>query len=331
MKKVLKFIGYFIVFLVVAGAGLISYGKTALPNVGPAPVLKVDNSVDRIERGRYLAHSVSLCVNCHSERDWTKFAGPIVAGTLGRGGEAFDRKFGFPGEYYSKNITPAGISRYSDGELFRVITTGVTKEGRALFPIMPYSHYAKMDPEDIKCIIAYIRTLAPVNNEVKPSVSDFPMNIIINMIPAKAVSSQKPDPSNVAAYGAYLVNASGCIECHTKENKGQIIPELAFSGGREFILPDGSGSVVRSSNITPDMNTGIGNWTQEAFVNRFKAYADSNYKPQPVSKGAFNTVMPWTSYGHMTREDLIAIYTYLHNLKPMENTVDKFTPAGRDR
>ena len=53
------------------------------------------------------------------------------------GGDVFDQKFGFPGKYYAKNITPEGISRYTDGELFRVITTGVTKEGKALFPVMP--------------------------------------------------------------------------------------------------------------------------------------------------------------------------------------------------
>ncbi len=307
------------------GAGLITYVKTALPNVGAAPVLKVERTPERIERGRYLAESVTLCVDCHSTRDWTKFAGPMVEGTLGKGGEIFDRKFGFPGTYYSKNITPAGISRYTDGELFRLITTGVTKEGKAIFPIMPCSYYGKMDPEDINCIIAFTRTLSPIQNAVPESVSDFPMNIIINTIPAKANPGKRPDSSNVAEYGAYLVNASGCIECHTKENKGQIIPELAYSGGREFKLPDGS--VVRSTNITPDMKTGIGKWTQEAFINRFKAYADSNYKPQKIPKGAFNTIMPWTDYCKMTKDDLAAIYTYIHNIKPMKNAVVKFTSA----
>ena len=325
MRKVLKIFGYLILLLVIVVVGLVSYVKTALPNVGKAPELKVERTAERMERGRYLVQSVTLCENCHSERDWTKFAGPVVEGTCGKGGECFDRKVGLPGVYYSKNITPEGISRYTDGELFRVITTGVTKEGKALFPLMPYSHYGKMDPEDIHCIIAYLRTLSPLKNNIPESESDFPMSIILNTIPVKAEPGKKPDPSNVMAYGAYMVNASGCIECHTKENHGQIIPEFAFSGGREFKFPDGA--IVRSSNITSDINTGIGNWTQEAFVNRFKSYADSSYKPQPVEKGAFNTVMPWTSYGKMTREDLIAIYTYIHSIKPIENTVIKFTPA----
>ena len=76
------------------------------------------------------------------------------------------------------------------------------------------------------------------------------------------------------------------------------------------------------------MNTGIGNWTLEAFISKFKSYADSGYKSPSIAKGEYNTVMSWTSYGNMTREDLTAIYVYIHNLKPMANSVEKFTPAA---
>jgi hypothetical protein len=326
MKKLFKILGYLVIVIVIAVAGLITYVKTALPNVGAATDLKVEKTPARIERGRYLANNVTMCINCHSERDWSKFAGPVVESTIGRGGERFDQKVGLPGVYISKNITPSGIGRYTDGELFRVITTGVTKEGKALFPLMPYSHYGKMDPEDIYSIIAYVRSLAPIEYKTEESVSDFPMNIILNTIPKKATPGNKPDPSNVSAYGGYMVNACGCILCHTQEDKGQIISELAFSGGREFLFPDGS--IVRSSNITPDKLSGIGNWSQDAFINKFKAYADSNYKSPAVPQGAYNSIMPWTSYCNMTREDLTAIYNYLQTLPPMQNTVVKFTPAG---
>lgn len=122
-----------------------------------------------------------------------------------------------------------------------------------------------------------------------------------------------------------MVNASGCIECHTQVDKGQIILEQAFSGGREFAFPDKS--VVRSSNITPDEETGIGKLTKEVFVQKFKAYADSSYVPPNVRPGEFNSIMPWTMYAHMTEEDLGAIYAYLRSIKPVKNTVVKFTPA----
>ncbi|MGN6569472.1 MAG: c-type cytochrome, partial [Flavipsychrobacter sp.] len=219
-------------------------------------------------------------------------------------------------------------SRYTDGELYRVITTGVDKEGKALFPVMPYPYYGRMDPEDIKCIIAYIRTLQPIENKVPAPQSDFPMNFIVNTIPKKAEPQQRPDPSNQVAYGKYMVNACACMECHTKVDKGQIIPELAFSGGREFVFPDGS--VVRSANITPDETTGIGGWNEDAFINRFKSYADTSYKPHAVEPGAFNSIMPWLMYSHMTKDDLSAIYAYLRTLQPIRNTVQKFT-AGNNK
>ena len=152
------------------------------------------------------------------------------------------------------------------------------------------------------------------------------MNFIINTIPHPAAPQKRPERTDVLAYGAYLINAAACRECHTKVDKGQIIPELAFSGGREFPFPDGS--VIRSANLTPDAETGIGNWTQDMFVNKFKSYADSNYKPHPLAKGEMNSIMPWTMYGRMSTEDLSAIYAYLHSLSPMKNSVVKYSAAA---
>lgn len=324
MKKVLKVLGYVLLFVIVLVAGGLTYVKVALPNVGKAEEMTIERTPQRIERGRYLAHSVTLCMDCHGTREWNKFSGPMVAGTEGKGGERFDQKYGFPGVYFSKNITPAGIGRYTDGELYRVITTGVTKEGRALFPVMPYPYYGKMDPEDIKSIIAYIRTIPAIPNEVAESKSDFPMNFIINLIPRKAEPMKLPDTTDRVAYGKYLINAAGCAECHTREKQGQIIPELMYSGGRSFKVP--SGGTVTSSNITPDTETGIGNWTEDAFVNRFKGYADSSYVPQAITGGGFNTVMPWTMYGRMKRSDLAAIYAYLKTVPAQKNMVTRFVP-----
>lgn len=324
MKKAFKVLGYIVLAIIILVCGLLIYVKAALPNVDDAPNLTVTATPEKIARGKYLANYVAVCTDCHSTRDWTKFAGPVVDGTLGKGGERFDQQMGFPGIYYSKNITPAGISRYTDGELFRLITTGVTKEGRAMFPVMPYRHYGEMDPTDIEAIIAYIRSLPSIENPVPESASDFPMNFIINTIPKKANPQQLPAKTDQLAYGKYLVNASSCIDCHTKVEKGQIIPDLAFGGGREFLMPGGT---LRSANITPDAATGIGAWTAEVFVKRFKAYADSAYQSPVVKPGEFNSIMPWKMYAGMTEEDLTAIYTYLKTVKAIDNKVEKFSPA----
>lgn len=326
MKKILRLLGVVLAIVVVAIAGLLVYVKTALPDVGEAEDLKIEYTAARIDRGKYLAHSVCACMDCHSKRDWTKFSGPL-SGQLGQGGEKFDQKLGLPGVYYSRNITPEGIGRYSDGELFRVITTGVTKEGRAMFPLMPYPYYGRLDREDIYSLIAYLRSLPPVKNEVPASTPDFPMNFIINTIPQKATLQPRPDTTDALAYGAYVTAAAGCVECHTQVDKGQIIKELSFAGGREFPFADGS--VVRSANITPHEETGIGKWTREGFIARFKMFADSAYVLPDAPAGEFNTWMPWTMYSGMTEQDLGAIFTYLQSVKPIANKVEKFTAAAR--
>lgn len=326
MKKFFKFLGIAMLAILVVFGGVVTYVAFAFPDVGDAPDLKVEATAGRIERGRYLANAVNVCMDCHSKRDWSKFSGPLVPHTLGQGGERFDQLQGFPGVYYSKNITPAGISRYTDGELYRVITTGVTKEGRAMFPVMPYPYYGKLDDEDVYSLIAYLRTLEPIENQVEESVSDFPVNIIVKTIPAKGTPSKRPLLSDSVAYGAYVANACGCVECHTPDENGQILRELSFSGGRLFKMP--GGGELRSSNISKDPETGIGKWSKKAFIQRFKAYTDPSYAAPNVGPGEYNTIMPWTMYGNMTEDDLGAIYTYLQTMPAQSNRVTKFTPAG---
>ncbi|ESU28997.1 cytochrome c-like protein [Flavobacterium limnosediminis JC2902] len=322
LKKVL--LGLALLLIVVVLLAML-YVKTVLPDVDYAPIMKVDASPERIERGKYLANHVAVCIDCHSKRDWSKFSGPPIAGTFGMGGELFDQKFGFPGAYYSKNITPAGISDYTDGELFRAITTGVNKDGEAMFPVMPFHNYGKMDPEDIKAVIAYVRTLAPIENVVPQSSSDFPMNFIINTIPKKAMPSKMPDPKNTVAYGNYMATAASCFDCHTPFEKGNFVPGFEFAGGREFPFPDGS--VVRSGNISPHTTTGIGLWSKESFIAMFKAREDGSKLQTGIKPGEFNSVMPWTMYAGMKNEDLAAIYDYLKTLRPVENKIEKFEKA----
>ncbi|HYF32427.1 MAG TPA: c-type cytochrome [Chitinophagaceae bacterium] len=325
MKKLLKVLGILLLVVLVAVVGVAAYVKLALPDVGPAPDIKVTSTADAIQRGSYLANNVMLCMDCHSTRDWSKFSGPLVDGTLGKGGEIFDKRAGFPGTYYSANITPAGLTDWTDGELFRAITTGVRKNGKPIFPVMPHHNYGLLDEQDIKAVIAYLRTLPAIENKVPESESDFPMNFIINTIPAKAKLAPRPPKSDSVAYGKYMATAASCGDCHTPFEKGSLVMEQFMGGGRRFDMPWGT---LISSNISPDPETGIGNWTREAFLNRFRVYRDSAAAHQTVSGPTeFNTIMPWTMYAGMTDEDLSAIYTYIKTLKPVKNKVVKFTPA----
>lgn len=305
----------------VAVAGTAGYLRFVLPDVGAAPEIKVALRPERIAHGAYLANHVAACMDCHSTRDWSRLSAPLTPGTLGKGGEYFGPEMGFPGKYYSKNLTPAHLSGWTDGDIFRAITSGVSKDGKALFPVMPYPYYARMDKEDVLDIIAYIRSLPAIQNEVPASSPDFPMNFIINTMPLKPAFTQKPAKSDTLAYGKYLVNVAACMDCHSPVSKGQVILEKAFAGGREFELP---GGILRSANITPDKESGIGNWTAEMFVARFKAYQQPENLIS-VKPADYNTLMPWSMYAGMDTTDLKAIYAYLKTLPAIHNPVAKYT------
>ena len=321
MKKFFKILLYFIGVVIIIFIGVISYVVFFLPNVGKPENITVEKTPQRVERGKYLANCVTVCMDCHSTRDWTKYAGPPIAGTEGKGGERFDQRYGFPGVFYSRNITPYKLSDWTDGEIFRTITTSVDKNGDALFPVMPYHYYGQLDKEDIYSIIAYVRSLPAIKNDVPKSKADFPFTIIQHLIPQKANLQNRPAESDTIAYGKYMITASGCVECHTKDNKGQIIPGLEFGGGREFSLPAG---IVRSANLTPDVN-GLKAWTAEQFIKRFKQYQDSSFHSPTLGEKDFNTIMPWMMYSKMKESDLNAIFKYLQTIKPISNKVEKFT------
>jgi mono/diheme cytochrome c family protein len=321
MKKIVKVLLLIIVGIVVLVGLAAGYINFFLPNVGKAPDLKVEITPQRLERGKYLATTVAVCVDCHSTRDWSHFSGPMIKGTDGKGGEKFPREFGFPGNFYAKNITSAAIGNWTDGEIFRAITAGVSKDGSPLFPLMPYTHYGVSDVEDIYSIIAYIRTLPVQNNEVPKATVDFPVNILMHLAPVKPNFTQKPAESDSVAYGKYLITLAACLDCHSKADKGEVIKGTEFGGGREFAMP---GGIVRSANITFHP-TGLKDLSREEFIQKFKKYSDSSYQSPKLAPTDFNSPMPWVMYSGMKTSDLACIYAYLRSVKPMDNPVIKFT------
>jgi mono/diheme cytochrome c family protein len=322
MKKILKVLGILLLVLIALLLIMIAYIKLALPNVGPPPSIAVEKTPENIARGAYLANHVTVCMDCHSARIPNEYAMPMDGTTLGRGGERFDQNLGFPGVYFSANITPAGIGSWTDGEIYRAITTGVRKNGKPIFPVMPYHNYGLADPEDIKAVIAYLRSIPAIEHAVPESKSDFPMSIILNTIPSKAEPGKRPaDMKDSVAQGRYLFTLASCHDCHTPLDKGKFVESLTLAGGREFNMP---GSVIRSANITQDKQTGIGNWTHEMFVQRFAQFRDSATSHRSVAPGEAQTIMPWVMYAGMKDEDLNYIYSYLQTVAPISNAVVKF-------
>jgi hypothetical protein len=327
MRKLLKTIGVLLAVVILVIIGGLTYITQALPDIPVPEDLRVEATPARVARGEYLANHVTLCMDCHSTRDWNKFSGPMIPGTLGKGGEVFDQKLNFPGKFVAKNITPFNLQGWSDGEIYRAITSGVSKDGHAFFPVMPYPYYNKLATEDVYSIIAYLRSLPPMESHPEVSKADFPMNIILHTIPKPPQPMALPKPTD-PEYGAYLINAAACRECHTKMEKGKAVGE-PFAGGFEFQFPNGA--VARSANITPDTLTGIGAWDRATFIRKFRQFTDSSYVPAAVDwrTGDIQTVMPWTMYGGMSEQDLGAIYDHLRTLAPVRNKVQYWSPAGK--
>lgn len=318
--KAVKVIGFILLGLLVIVAAAGTYVKVALPDTGAAPQIKIERTAERIKRGDYLANHVAVCMDCHSTKDEHLYGAPVVGG-IGAGGEKFDQQMDLPGKFYASNITPYKLLSWTDGEIFRALTTGENKFGKAIFPLMPWGHIGQMDKEDVYSIIAYLRSIPAIKKDIPASEIDFPVNFIINTMPHKANLGSLPSENDTIKYGAYLVNAAACVDCHSKRYHGDIIPGTEFGGGMEFKQ---QGDVVHSANITPDKLTGIGSWSKDMFIQRFKSFEGKEKQAAKLNPGDPQIPMPWYMYAGMKANDLAAIYAYLRTVKPINNQVIAF-------
>ena len=323
MKTLLKIVGVLVVVVLVAAAAGVGYLFAAYPNV-EVKEYRIEPTPERLARGKYLNDHVVGCTTCHTPRDWTRFSGPANGERLGAGGDAFS--LGPAGMLYAKNITPAAVGSWSDGELLRAVTSGVSRDGTPLFPLMPYPHFGAMDQEDVHAVLTYIRSLKAIENTNIPERElNFPLNLIVRTIPKPANPQPRPPVSDKLAYGRYMLRSALCSDCHTPiDEQGTPLPGLDFAGGMEIVE---TGYRVRSANITPDADSGIGTWTEQQFVDKFKAFEGTTPPELSDVERRQNTPMPWTAYAGMTREDLAAIYTALRAQKPIVNRVNKFPDA----
>ena len=299
------------------------------PDAAPAPNVKVQVTPVRIERGKYLFENVADCDGCHSQRDFSRFGAPVVAGGRGKG-FVFPPELGLPGRVVGSNITPdleTGLGRWTDGEKIRAIREGVSRDGRALFPLMPYESYRRMSDEDVHCLVAYLNTMAPVSNKLPATELSFPVNVFVKGVPQpvrKPVPA--PDSSDPVKYGEYLASLAGCGLCHTPKQRGEPVRGKEFAGGEEFAI---AGFFVRSPNITPDVDSGIGTWTERRFLSKFIGYRwFTSVEELPKSNQANFTLMPWLGLSKMKDEDLKAIYAYLRTLRPVYNPVEVHPPVA---
>jgi mono/diheme cytochrome c family protein len=319
-KKILLILA---LVVVLAAASALAFLYLHQPAQVAASSIRVPMTADRIARGRYIFEDLGDCGGCHSQRDFTRVAAPEVPGGAGRGNVLSDLLHGLPGTIVAPNLTPdpeTGLGKWTDGEKIRAIRDGVDNTGRALFPMMPYPDYRSMSDEDVQAVVAYLDSLPPIHNPLPTTKLDFPVGLFIKFVPQPAGTVGPPDRADKVKYGDYLVTIGGCGDCHTPIEKGQPVVAKTLAGGREFATSFGT---VVSDNITPDMETGIGKWSEEYFEKKIYDYRDYALHGSPPLAGpqAF-TLMPWLGLSQIPQEDLSAIYAYLRTVKPVYNAVE---------
>jgi hypothetical protein len=323
MKKVL--IGFVVLLVLVVGGGAAFLATK--PSLRPASTETIERTPTRIARGDYLVNNVLLCMDCHSGRSMDRYTFPPTGNNLGGGGSlCWDENMkGMEGfTLCAPNITPdaeTGIGNWTDGEIMRAVREGVNKDGKALFGLMPYTYYASLSEEDIRSVVSYLRTLAPVKNKVPERVLPGPLNLIVKLMPKPLAGDvAHPDENDSVAWGKYLTTVGNCRNCHTPvDDKHRPLPGLEFSGGLEFAHK--VFGTVMTANLTPH-ETGMGSRTREQFIAMFKAFASPEAQEMKVEPTA-NTLMPWLSFAKMSEKDLGAIYDYLKTVPPIANVVEK--------
>ena len=258
-----------------------------------------------LERGTYLMRGIVACGNCHTAK-----GGPMAQHELAGG---FQMKEG-PIDAVTPNLTPdkeTGIGNWTDAQLMVAIRDGKRPDGSLIGPPMPYDMYRGLSDRDTKAIIAYLRNLKPVKNATRKSVYKMPLPPAYGP-PVGSI----PDVSRTdkVAYGAYLAGPLGhCMECHTPMTKPPFRDYKTKMGAGGFIFRGPWGESV-AANITPDKETGLGNWTDA----QIKAAITNGVRPDGTK---LRPPMAFEYYKNISEEDLSAIVAYLRSLKPIRNEV----------
>jgi hypothetical protein len=321
MKRALKILGILlgaIVLILVAGISLtIGWRPFIGPRERPLTDRKFEVTPERLARGKYLTENVLDCFACHSQHDWTKHDAPEIPGIHGAGQDPFPLE-GLPGKVYPPNITPdpeTGVGRWTDDELARAIREGVDRDGRALFPFMPYQGYRYLPDEDLASVIVYLRSLPPVHRVIPKTELIFPVKYLIRSAPQPITAPvPPPDLSTPLKRGEWLVRVAGCRDCHTPQKNGQPVVSLDLAGG--FILK-GPWGTVASANITPDPS-GISYYDEKLFLDVMR----TGY----VQARELKPIMPWWVHRGVADDDLKAMFAYLKTVPPVKHRVDNTEP-----
>ena len=264
-----------------------------------------------IARGKYIFGATGGC-GCHT----------VPKQAPNSGGRRYDGPFG---TVYSSNITPdreTGIGGWTDEQIITATRLGRRPNGERLIPVHPYTVFNGMSAEDLKALVAFLRTVPPVKRANLPKKISVPMfeSVFLPAWLTAFAPRENPSPSAPTAgvaRGEYLVRAVGhCGECHTPRTRTMATDNTRFLAGNPKGPEDSE-----VPNITPDKTTGL-TWSEEEIAD----YLGTGNKPDgDVAGGLMAEVIEGTLAGYkdLTRADRLAIAQFLKTIPPINNKIGK--------
>lgn len=315
MKKFLKVLGILLgLLLLVVVIAYLYINTKGIPSYEPQTMaFKASGTPQAIARGEKLANM--LCAGCHLNNETHTLSGKRM--------QDAPPEFG---TIYSANITKHkthGIGTWTDGELLYLLRTGIKRDGKYAPPYM--AKFPHMADEDIDAIISFLRSSQPLvtstNIDMLDSDPSFLTKLMCNVawkpLPLPEHTISMPDTNNPKVLGEYLAHNLDCFSCHSasfKTNDYLNPPQSEgyFAGGN---LPlDLQGRPKPTSNLTPDKETGIGNWSEERFIRALK---------YGLVEGEPALTYPMMPYSQLSDKEAAAIYAYLQSIPPINNKVER--------
>ena len=267
-----------------------------------------------VARGKYVFGAAAGC-GCHTD-------GKAQANA---GGKKFEGPFG---TVYAANITPdraTGIGSWTDEQIITAIRLGRRPNGERMLPVHPFTSFNGMAEEDLKALVAFLRTVPPVHHSTPPRKITVPMfeSVFLPVWLATFAAQETPPPAAPVSglpRGQYLVRAVGhCGECHTPRSALTMAVDNSrfLAGNSKKTGPEGQAA----PNITPDKSTGIGDWTEEQIV----TYLGTGNRPDgDVAGGLMGQNIQGTLAGYkdMTNADLRSIAQFLKSIPAVKNKVE---------
>ena len=315
MLKLLKITGTLVglvLLAMVAGAAFIHF--RGIPHYPiPSGQFQARVTPDAVIRGEKLVNT--MCAGCHRNADTHTLAG----------GPMLDAPSVF-GKWYVPNITQDstwGIGAWTDKELMVLLRTGIKRDGEYSPPLMPkLPHLAD---NDLEAIIAFLRSDDPLvapdrtaDMRSQPSfLVKFLSTIAWKPLPLPAERISMPDSTNQLELGRYMAVNLDCFSCHSADFKSNDImnPEASlgyFGGGNRTLSL--KGEIMLTSNLTPDPQSGIGNWDEARFI---KALRFGQMEGEPALR------YPMRPYPELSDEESAAIFAYLKSIPVITNPVPR--------